>query len=87
VEEREGLSPTPELFHAIADPACAAMRRLVVELGLAGRVRFRNLAYPEVQSDFLMRGGTAVPALFEGGVLHHGLAVEDRLRRMAASCT
>lgn len=73
----------PELFHEIADADCAAARRAVVELGLEGRVTFRNLFYPEARQAFAERGGTRLPALWDGRTLHEGLAaVGAQLRAM-----
>jgi hypothetical protein len=70
-----------ELFYTIADADSAAARREVVERGLKPRVNFRNLYYPEVTADFTARGGTKVPALWDGETLHQGLpAVLARLQ-------
>jgi hypothetical protein len=63
---------THQLFHEIADPASAAVRRRVVEAGLKDRVDFRNVAYPEARADFERLGGTTVPALWDGTRLHEG---------------
>jgi hypothetical protein len=63
-----------ELFYTIADRDCAAARRAVLDAGLKDVVDFRNLYYPEVQADFEARGGRTVPALWDGQVLHQGLA-------------
>ena len=62
----------PELFHVIADPGSARARRLVMELALERRVRFRNLAYEEVRADFTARGGVTTPALWDGERLTQG---------------
>ena len=59
-----------ELFHATNDEASAHARRRVTELGL--EVRFRNIFYPEVQADFAARGGTRLPALWDGEKLIQG---------------
>jgi hypothetical protein len=59
-----------ELFHATNEVASAAARRRVTELGL--EVRFRNIFYPEVQADFAARGGTTLPALWDGQKLIQG---------------
>lgn len=75
---------THELFHEIADPACARLRRLVVEWGLKERVAFRNVSYPEALADLERRGGRDVPALWDGSRLHVGLeAARGELARLA----
>lgn len=61
-----------ELFHSIADPGSARVRRAIVEWGLEPHVRFRNISYPEVQTDLLARGGVSAPALWDGQKLHTG---------------
>lgn len=61
-----------ELFHATNEIASASARRRVTELGLD--VRFRNIFYPEVQADFAARGGTQLPALWDGEKLIEGEA-------------
>jgi hypothetical protein len=63
-----------ELFYTIADAACAQARRAVIDLGVKDWVDFRNMVYPEVQADFRERGGTELPALWDGSTLHQGLA-------------
>ena len=74
-----------ELFHAIGDEGSATARRVMVELGLEKRVRIRNIYYPEVQADFAARGGTLLPAVWDGASLIEGeAAVEAALRRLAA---
>ena len=65
---------TPELFHATHDEDSAAARKEVVERGLVERIRFRNIFYPEVEVDFRARGGTRLPALWDGAELHQGVA-------------
>jgi hypothetical protein len=62
-----------ELFYTIADADSASARKAVMELGLLAATRFRNLAYPEVKADYAARGGTAIPALWDGAALHQGL--------------
>ena len=61
-----------ELFHAIGDAASAAARKQVRTSGLEGRVRFRNIYYPEVKKDFQARGGSELPALWDGAKLIQG---------------
>jgi hypothetical protein len=61
-----------ELFHRIADPGSAKVRRFVVDHELGEWVRFRNLTYPEVEKDFLARGGKDAPALWDGERLFQG---------------
>ncbi len=68
-------NPVHELFHEVADPGSAAARRRVVELGLEGRIRFRNIVYEEVRADFEARGGRKLPALWDGETLHEGADV------------
>ena len=65
---------TLELFHAISDAGSAAVRRHVVAHGLEGRVRFRNVTYPEVEADLRARGGSRAPAVWDGEALHEGEA-------------
>ena len=65
---------TLELFHAIADAGSAAVRRHVVAHGLEGRVRFRNVGYPEVEADLRAHGGEHAPAVWDGERLHVGEA-------------
>jgi hypothetical protein len=61
-----------ELFHATNDEGSAAARKLVVDLGLVERIRFRNIFYPEVQADLDARGGKATPAVWDGEKLLEG---------------
>ncbi|MBL9037796.1 MAG: hypothetical protein JNG84_04700 [Archangium sp.] len=61
-----------ELFHAIADPGSARVRRAVVEWELESVIRFRNVVYPEVMVDLTARGGTDAPALWDGERLFSG---------------
>jgi hypothetical protein len=63
---------TFELFHAVADPSSAKVRRFVVDRGLEPVVRFRNVTYPEVQADLDARGGGGAPALWDGQQLTRG---------------
>lgn len=61
-----------ELFHRIADPASARVRRFVVEHELQPFVRFRNVTYPEVERDLRAHGGADAPALWDGERLIEG---------------
>ena len=63
-----------ELFHRLADPGSATARRLVVELGLADRVSFRNVAFDSHRDALAARGGGETPALWDGRTLHVGIA-------------
>jgi hypothetical protein len=84
LQRRECPLKDVELFHATNDAASAAARRKVVELHL--QIRFRNIFYPEVQADFTARGGTTLPALWDGEKLIQGEAeVVAELGRLAGS--
>jgi hypothetical protein len=61
-----------ELFHEVSQPGSAMARKYVTEHGLEGKVRFRNIYYPEVKADFAARGGRELPALWDGQVLTQG---------------
>ncbi|MGZ6135401.1 MAG: hypothetical protein ACXWK9_13180, partial [Myxococcaceae bacterium] len=61
-----------ELFHRLEEPRSARVRRWVVDHGLLGQVRFRNLLYPEAAADFAARGGSETPALWDGERLFSG---------------
>jgi hypothetical protein len=61
-----------ELFHRVADPQSAKVRKYVSDHGLLEKVRFRNLVYPEVAADFAARSGVEAPALWDGKALTHG---------------
>ena len=75
-------SPELQLFHRIADPPSARVRRFVVDYALEDRVRFRNLTFPEVEADFHVLGGHTSPALWDGVHLHQG--AEAVLARLMA---
>jgi hypothetical protein len=62
-----------ELFYRIADADCAAARRAVLASPLRRNVKFRNVHYPEVQADLTARGGTRLPAFWDGAHLYQGL--------------
>ncbi len=60
-----------QLFHEIADPGSARVRRFVVEHGLVEEVQFRNVAYDEPKERLAELGGKA-PALWDGQRLFVG---------------
>jgi hypothetical protein len=59
------------LYHRVADPASAAIRRVIVERGLKPRIDFQNVD-TEGADAFAALGGRAVPALWDGTRLHEG---------------
>lgn len=62
-----------ELFHQVADPGSARVRRLVVDRELASDVQFRNVFYEEARAGLLAHGGDGtVPALWDGEQLFVG---------------
>lgn len=71
------------LYHRIADPDCAEVRRTIVERGLQERIDFQNVL-TDGAAGFTELGGERVPALWDGKTLHEGraavLAALDRLR-------
>jgi hypothetical protein len=69
-----------ELFHRIADPGSAQVRKLLSDRDLLRQVRLRNLHYAEVEADFAARGGQVAPALWDGERLYEG--VEPVLARL-----
>jgi hypothetical protein len=70
-----------ELFHRIADEGSARVRRYVVDRELESQVDFRNLTYPEAEADFVARGGTVAPAVWDGERLYQG--AEAAIARLA----
>jgi hypothetical protein len=71
------------LFHKIADPDCAEVRRTIVERGLKPKIDFQNVLTDAVDA-FAKLGGARVPALWDGTALHQGrsavVAALDRMR-------
>ena len=67
-----------ELFHATNDADSAAARKHVVDRDLVDKVRFRNIFYAEVQADFHTRGGTTLPAIWDGQRIVSGLAAVEK---------
>lgn len=59
------------LYHRLADPASADVRRWIVERGLKSRVDFQNVE-SEAAEAFAAHGGGRVPALWDGVRLHVG---------------
>jgi hypothetical protein len=71
-----------ELFHRIAEPASARVRRALVVRDLMDRVGMRNVAFDSHQAALAARGGAATPALWDGAALHTGPeAILARLAR------
>lgn len=64
------------LYHRVADPASAAIRRMIVENGLKPAIDFQNVD-TDAAEEFAARGGREVPALWDGARLHEG---SDRVR-------
>ena len=61
-----------ELFHATNDEGSAEARKRVVDRGLVGRIKFRNVYYPEVRGDLDAHGGQTTPAIWDGARLVEG---------------
>jgi len=59
------------LYHRVADPASASIRRLIVERGLKSRIDFQNVDTDGAEA-FAGHGGRAVPALWDGRRMHEG---------------
>jgi len=62
------------LFHRIADPASAAVRREIVARGLKSRIDFQNVDSADGRALFAARGGATVPAVWDGAGLRAGTA-------------
>ena len=61
------------LFHLIADPGSARVRRTVTGRGLEAEVSFCNVAFDEALAKLKSLGGSgAVPALWDGERLFTG---------------
>ena len=63
--------PGYTLFHRIAEPASARIRRRVVELGLKSSIDFQN-AETDGKAELERLGGSATPALWDGRSLTIG---------------
>lgn len=72
---------TLELFHLIAEPESAKVRRFASERGLMERLRLRNVHFPEAEQALATLGGSRTPALFDGARLFEG--AEQVLARLA----
>ena len=71
------------LFHRLADPPSAAVRRHIVSRGLKPLIDFQNVDSAEGADLFAGRRGTAVPALWDGARLISGhAAIAARLERL-----
>lgn len=60
------------LFHRLDDPESATVRREIVARGLKSRIDFQNVDSDDGKSLFEARGGTAVPAIWDGTRLRLG---------------
>ncbi|HVR89317.1 MAG TPA: hypothetical protein VHG53_07205 [Candidatus Limnocylindria bacterium] len=70
------------LFHRVAEPESAAIRRLIVDLGLKPSIDFQN-AVTDGAAMLRSLGGGATPALWDGERLVIGKsAVEEAVRRI-----
>lgn len=61
-----------ELFHVIADESSARVRRYIADHELGRDVAFRNVHFGDDGEAFAARGGSTVPALWDGEQLHVG---------------
>ncbi len=61
-----------ELFHLIAEPESAAVRRRLTELGLMEQVDMRNVSFESHRGALQAHGGQRTPALWDGSTLHTG---------------
>ena len=66
------MAPALELFHRIAHPPSARVRRYIRDQGLEELVRMRNLEFDEPLRDYESHGGTGLPALWDGERLYEG---------------
>lgn len=74
--------PPYVLFHRVAEPGSAAVRLLIVELGLKPKIDFQN-ALTDGAEALRSIGGDATPALWDGGTLVVGTsAVTEAVRRI-----
>jgi hypothetical protein len=66
------------LFHTVADPASARVRREIVARGLKPRIDFQNVDSDEGAKLFAARQGTSLPAVWDGERLITGADTIDR---------
>ena len=66
------------LFHAVADPASARIRREIVAKGLKPRIDFQNVDSNEGALLFAAHQGTELPAIWDGERLITGADTIDR---------
>jgi len=69
---RDAVNDEFVLFHRIEDPASAAVRREIVARGLKSRIDFQNVDSADGKALFAARGGTTVPAVWDGAALRAG---------------
>ena len=64
-------SPRYVLYHRVPDPSSAAIRAKILEIGLKPLIDFQNVD-TDAAEEFAARGGSEVPALWDGARLHEG---------------
>jgi hypothetical protein len=66
------------LFHTVADPASARVRREIVARGLKSRIDFQNVDSDEGAELFAARHGMSLPAIWDGERLITGAGPIER---------
>lgn len=61
-----------QLFHELAHPPSAKVRRYIVDQALEDQVQFRNVTFDEARAALSALGGSTVPALWDGATLYEG---------------
>jgi len=61
-----------QLFHELAHPPSAKVRRYIVDQALEDQVQFRNVSFEEARAELQRLGGESVPALWDGQRLYQG---------------
>ncbi len=77
--------PSFELFHVLTDPDCIAVRKLIVELNLHERVKFRNVDIYDEHCQALLKltGEVRIPCLWAQGKAFIGReAISDFLKKL-----